>query len=374
MKSVVIGAESLREFAFAQAVDSLRIEGMPVTVGRVETVEPGFDPASPRQRSCVLLEVKAFSCNYRDKALVLELSRRCRGASFHFFGSEFVAEVLAIGNGVSGLRQGDLVIADNSYPASGVEGLPPGIPTDFASQRRQVLHAAKLMKVPREMPTEVAAAFSIGAQTIYSVVRRLALRPGAQVLVTAAKSNTSLFAIAALRARDVAVYAASTSRRFEAELKARGVKRLIEIDSQADRLLPDAEMRRLVADTGGFDAVIDPFFDLYLGKVLDLLRFGGRYVTCGLYDQYSNLTGRPLQARGKDLRGIMTTAIVRNIELIGNCLGSASDLADALADYRDGKLEVIVDRVFRGDVMADFFRRTYEAPSRFGKVVYSYED
>ena len=69
------------------------------------------------------------------------------------------------------------------------------------------------------MPTEVAAAFPLAAQTSYSMIRKLNPAPGENILDTAAKSNTSLFAINALKKYDVNVYAVSTSTQFKEQLQ-----------------------------------------------------------------------------------------------------------------------------------------------------------
>ena len=49
------------------------------------------------------------------------------------------------------------------------------------------------------------------------------------------------------------------------------------------------------------------------------------------------------------------------------------DLEHALQDYAAGRFDVIVDSVFSGNQVADFFNRTYNSRDRFGKVVYRYD-
>lgn len=66
---------------------------------------------------------------------------------------------------------------------------------------------------------------------------------------------------------------------------------------------------------------------------------------------------------------MLTQLIVGNIEVLGNCLGSTSDLQHALRDFASGRLEVIVDSCFLASGAADFLNRTYNATNRFGKVV-----
>jgi NADPH:quinone reductase-like Zn-dependent oxidoreductase len=374
MKSVAIGGRRLKDLSFVDSVETVAIEGIPVTVAGVSTIEPPFDPQAPANRSMVLIRVRAFSCNYRDKGLILALSQQGQGPSFGYIGSDFVGEVVLVGTAVTRFRPGDRVIPNHQYPDSGVKGVNPGIATNFASQRYQALHEVKLVKVPQQMPDEVAAAFSVGAQTTYSMLRKLELKAGGNILVTAAKSNTSLFSVNALRKYHVNVYATSTSMQFERELKALGVKGLMEVDPKAKSFLANERLRNLTSRIGGFDFVIDPLFDLHIGKVIDVMKPGGRYVTCGLYDQYSSITGKKFEYQGRDLSGIMTTALIQNIHLMGNCLGQRDDLTAAMDDFTSGAFGVVIDSVFSGEQVGAFFDRTYNARDRFGKVVYRYDD
>ena len=79
-------------------------------------------------------------------------------------------------------------------------GVREGVPTNAAASEFEVFHPTKLIRLPPEMSYEAAAAFSLGAQTAYSMARKLELAPGMNILVTAAKSNTALFSISVLRA------------------------------------------------------------------------------------------------------------------------------------------------------------------------------
>lgn len=380
MKSVAVCGSLLAEnplFAEADLCDGVTtvpIEGLPIYFGRVETLEPTFDPQVADNQSMVLLKIRAFSCNYRDKAIILQVNQLCPPDSFCCIGSEFVGEVLAVGSAVKNLAPGDRVMGNNAYPDSGLKGIKAGVPTSEASQRYWIAHTAKLIKVPPEMPDVVAAAFSLGAQTAYSLVRRVNLAAGDNVLITSARSNTALFAIQALRRYSVNVYAISTAQQFAAELQGMGVKALFHVDPTAPSLLDHAPLKAVATELGGFDCVIDPFFDLHLGKVIDLLKYEARYITCGYYDQHANFTGQQLPVRGQAWPEIMAQVIFKNIQVMGNCLGQTEDLQNALCDYCAGALTVTIDSVFSGQQVGAFLARTYNAPDRLGKVVYQYEE
>jgi NADPH:quinone reductase-like Zn-dependent oxidoreductase len=263
------------------------------------------------------------------------------------------------------------VIGNNAYPDSGWPGVAPGIPGNHGSREYQILHEAKLMKIPDEMSDEVGAAFSIGAQTTYSMIRRLELKKGEAVLVTAAKSNTSLFAISALRNHPVDVYATSTSSLFEAELTRLGVRRLFIIDPEKP-FLEHPELQKTAIELRGFQAVIDPYFDLFLRPSIPVMGTGARYITCGLYDQYLDLIGKPAAytpAGGAEL----TLLMLKNLSVIGNCIGLTDDLSRATEDYKAQRLPVAIDSVHSGGKAAEFLDRTFNDKNRLGKVIYKYE-
>jgi NADPH:quinone reductase-like Zn-dependent oxidoreductase len=354
------------------SLGSLDIEGVTVHCGITESAMPAFAPDAEHRRH-VLLRVKAFSCNYRDKSLILRMAVSGRSRAFYAVGSEFVAEVVAAGAEVDDLKPGDRVMGNNAYPDSGVPGVLPGVPTNHASHEFLVLHGVKVMPVPAMMTDAVAAAFSIGAQTTYSMIRRLGIGRGERVLVTAAKSNTSLFALVALGRLDVELYALSTSDREAAALAALGVKELIVFDPRGEAALASHPAVARVLARGGFDAVIDPYFDLYLPHLPPVMANGGRYTTCGLYDQYLSLVGREPSRPKVPLGHLPSLVVFKNLSLIGNCIGLSADLERATADHAAGHLPVRIDSVFGGQDAVGFLARTYNASDRFGKVVFAYD-
>lgn len=371
----ICGSKLQHSLTLPNIVQAMQIEGIDVFCGLIHTEESEFDARAPKNKFKVLVKKRAFSCNYRDKSLILKTAVHVPEERFYTVGSDFVGEVVALGTEVTEFQVGDRVIGNNSYPDSGVVGLLPGIPTNNASKEYQSFHQAKLLKIPLEISDECAAAFSIGGQTTYSMIRKLDIEPGANVLVTAAKSNTSLFLINALKQHNVNLYATSTSRHFEQELKEMGVKQLIQVNPDDDDWLTSPDMLHIYQKTGGFNYIIDPFFDLHVGKVISLFvpGFGGKYITCGLYEQYSQVTGNEFQYHGLPFSQILATMMVNNIYLIGNCVGTTKDLQQAIQDCATGRFPVVVDSVFTGNQIKDFFERTYNAKERFGKVIYRYE-
>ncbi len=359
---------------FNESIEAVAIGGVRVVCGVLETADRAFDPASEAHGHRVLVRVRQFSCNYRDKSFVLRAAAGLPGNRFFVIGSEFVADVVAVGASVRRVRPGDRVIGDNTYPDVGpghvTAGAHGGIPSNNASGEYLILHEDKVMAVPPEMPDDVAAGFSIGAQTAFSMVDKLALRGGEHVLVTAATSNTSLFAIEALRERGAVIYATTRSVRHAQRLRERGVHEVFIVDMT----LPFSKHEQLgstARSVGGFSGVVDPFLDLHLLKVLPVMRNGGRYVSCGFHQQVGYGAPAPAPAP-PDYSAALATAIVKNVSIIGNCVGQRRHLEQAVTAYENGRLSVAIDSVIRGDRTGAFLQRTFEEPERFGKVVYAY--
>ncbi len=369
---VIFGAAGGELPPAAAAAPALCIDEMVVRSAIVETADPAFDPGDAAQAPQVLVRVDAFSCNFRDKGFMLRL-QQMPPDRFFAIGSELCGTVVEVGAGVRDLRPGDRVIGQNHYTGRLVDGqgVAEGLPTNQASRELQRVHASKLARVPDAMTAEQGAAFAVGAQTAYSMVRRLEVREGERVLVTSAASNTSLFAIAALAMRGARVFATTTSRGFDERLRALGVETLVHLGGDDGGFAENAELARLARETGGFDCVVDPYFDLHLEASVALMAPFGRYTTCGILNQNPALARRA-GLRPMNAESIMVQAMLRNLSIIGNCIGVREDLERALDDYAAGRLGCVVDSVYGGGRTAEFLERTYNDRGRFGKVVYRY--
>jgi NADPH:quinone reductase-like Zn-dependent oxidoreductase len=268
---------------------------------------------------------------------------------------------------VTDLEIGDRVIGDYHFPdRSAPHG--GGVPSSHTSMELQLFREDTLMKIPEAMVDEVAAGFTIGAQTSYAMVRRLGLRAGQRALLTAGGSNTSLFVLAALRRQGVEVFVTTRGgARRVARLKELGAADVFEVEPGRAPFFDHPGIQS-AASADGFDAVVDPFFDLHLGRAVTVLAFGGRYVTCGLLDQVPLVTGQP-----EDLEAVMHAAIAKNLVLIGNCLGTTEDLRRAVDDHCAGRLPVVIDSVFRGREVGPWLRRTFSDPERLGKTPFLFE-
>jgi NADPH:quinone reductase-like Zn-dependent oxidoreductase len=354
----------------------LCIDGMYVRPKIVRISAPAPDLTRQQSSGSVLVKVSAFSCNFRDKGAFRGLQTASQ-RQFRVIGSEFAGHVVATGNAVGAVRVGDRVIGQNAYAGCSVRGAPAsaiaiGLPTDRASCEFLVLREDQVAVIPPAMSLETAAGFGIAAQTAFSMVRRSGIQGGQRALVTSAGSNTSIALISALVSRGVWVVAATSSPLIGPQLLALGVKRVLSTDA----LTGVRDQRRAFAQRDAVpavDAVFDPFCDLHLDCGVYALAPGGVYVTCGLAAQNPVLER---QAAGTMLstEQIMRCVMLNNLMVIGNCLGTAGDLRDALHAYCSGALQTVTDRVYTDADCGAFLHRTFVDRARFGKVVLVYAD
>lgn len=363
-----------RQMDNGEKLQKFHINTTSIPCGLIETKRMSFDPEEAANLDKVFVRKKGFSCNYRDKSLALgklEILQEYglkRVPKFYSLGSEFSGEVVAVGANIKDFTIGDRVMSNSNYPAEHPDA-NPGLPSNNGSKEYDKIHFSKLIKIPANMSWEVASCFQIGGQTTYSMIRKLGVKAGDKVLISGATSNTSLFAINALKKYDVEVYALTTRDTFKKQLLAMGVKEVFVVDITKP-LYQNPQIQQHLKQHGAFSVAIDPFCDLYLDRMVDLLEIGGRYATCGLFNQHRKMANGYVPPN--NLTETIVKGSIKNITIIGNCLGSTQDLQNALDDYEKGELEVVLDTTYTGNQIEAFFDRTFNAKERFGKVTYLY--
>ena len=367
---VVLNQNAARRAAECKVAATVDMHGVPVTIGIVETPDARFDATAPHRAKHVLVRVKAISCSYRDKSVVLAAAMGEIGDDITPIGTEFVGEVIAVGADVTRVGSGDRVIPVSYFPDRPAEWHTParsrfGLPTQNAARELSVFHEDELLRVPSSMPDDVAASFTTCPQTAYAMIRRAGVTAGTKVLVTAPRSNTSLSLISALAALDTEVYAVGTSDRHEGRLRELGVRDLAVIDPREAKpslgTLPEPE------------CVLDPYADLYFPHAIRWLAPAGVYVTCGVVDQYQRSLLKTRESNVSiDLTEMFGTMVAKNLCVIGSCLGVPADLERAINDYDRGVFQSIVDSTLSGAHVDAYLRRSFVEADRFGKVVYAF--
>ena len=325
--------------------------------------QPTFDPDSPSNAAYILIKVLAFSCNYRDKGLLLNNVQLLESGTREFlpFGSEFCGEILAVGKEVEGLKPGDRVMGNNAYPDSGVEGVLPGVATNFASLGYLRLHMAKVVLVPEYFSDEAAAAFSIGAQTAAGMIRASGiLNTGGIPLVFSARSATSLFLIRQLNYYGLPPLCVTSSVWSEEEIKQILPAKLVE---------EFYSLRKWNSYRNYFTHVFDPFFDMNIDIANTILKQGGTYMTCGFKNQHPLLSSSSPTEIEPKVRSALALSIPKLLSLRGHCLGTDNDLRFSLEHSSESMFAPIIDSVYGPTDGILFLTKSFADPARFGKVV-----
>lgn len=337
------------------------IDDLKIPLAFIEGNMPDFDFDSELYSNLVLVKKTSFSLNYRDLGIIERAWDRLKeneSDTFYPVGSDFSGYVVQVGKNVTTLSAGDLVIGNGFFPQ--VEhGAAPGVPSNHSSKEYEVYHFAKLLKVPSYISDVEAGAMSIGTQTANSMIRKANIKKGDHVLVTSVTSNTSFFFLNALRDLDCTVYGLSYSGKNTETIKTH-FPFVKDIFSAKENNIPVELL---------FDVVLDAFSDTYLEYLVSKLNFGARYLTCGIFNQSK---GKLENVKATNLSLLMASIMMRNVSLIGNCLGSTQDLVNGLKSYENNKM--VIDSVFTDDdSLSEFISKSYNLKNdKFGKVVYQY--
>lgn len=232
--------------------------GEPSAVMRFDDV-PQPDPAAGQ----VLVRMRAANVNFPDALL-------CRG---HYQirpplpftpGLEMCGEVLALGEGVTGVEVGQRVIA-------------PAAPPDGGFAEAALVPAAALLPAPAALDDAEAAALHIGYQTgWFALHRRAALRAGETLLVHAAAGGVGTAAVQLGKAAGATVIGVAGGP------EKADVARKVGCDVVVDRRSEDfVAVVKEVTGGRGADVVYDPVGGEAFARSTKCVAFEGRIVVIG---------------------------------------------------------------------------------------------
>ena len=252
--------------------------GLPDTLTVEELPAPEAAPGH------VVLDVKAAGVNFPD-VLIIQGKYQYKPALPFTPGNEVSGVVRAVGEGVTGYKVGDQVIAFSAHGA-------------FAQQL--AVPAQALMPMPPGMDFDTAAAITLTYGTSHhAVADRAALKAGETMLVLGAAGGVGLAAIEIGKALGARVIAAASTDEKLAVCKAHGADALINYSKE--------DLREAVkAATGGKgpDVVYDPVGGEYAEAAFRSIAWRGRYLVVGF-------------ANGEIPRLPLNLALLKGASLVG---------------------------------------------------------
>jgi NADPH:quinone reductase len=302
--------------------------GSPDVLTYGELPEPSIGPND------VLIHVKACSLNRLD-VFTREGSHGTRITPPHVLGGDFAGEVVRVGAGVEGFKAGDQVIA------SGRGGY-----AELA-----VAESDRVYPLPSRCAFDEGATLPVAGLTAWQMVmNRARVRPGEAVLITAAGSGVSTFAIQLCRTLGARVITtASSAEKLE---KARALGAEAGIDYTREDIL-----KRVRDFTGGegVGVVLEHVGTPVWNACFESLKPGGRFVTCGV-------------TAGHRVELHLGRVFSRGLTIMGVGRGTPDDMRAFLNVVGQGKVHGVVYRTFPLAQAAEA-HRMMEASSFFGKLV-----
>jgi NADPH2:quinone reductase len=226
--------------------------------GEPEVVEVRDVDAPPLGPGQVRVRVVAASVNFPDVLIVADRYQLHVPPPF-VPGSELAGVVDEVGDGVTGVAEGDRVLGT-------------GLVGAFAEQA--VLDARALVPVPDGVELRVAAAFGVAHRTAWHVLRSVAqVRPGEELVVLGAGGGVGLAAVQLGAHLGATVTAVASTEAKLAAARANGATRLVDHTA--------VDLRAALKEVGGTDVVVDPVGGTLSEPALRSMRHGGRFVTVG---------------------------------------------------------------------------------------------
>jgi NADPH2:quinone reductase len=303
------------------------------------------DLPSPRPGAGeVVVSVKAASVNFPD-VLIIENKYQFKPPLPFSPGSELSGVVKEVGEGVSGWRPGDRVMAFTTYGA-------------FAEEAK--MEATRLARLPAKMSFEEGAAFVLTYGTSDHALRdRAALAAGETLLVLGAAGGVGVAAIEIGKALGARVIACASSEDKLAVCREHGADATINYASEDLR-----ERIKALTEGRGPDVVYDAVGGAYTEPAFRSIAWRGRLLVVGF-------------AAGEIPKLPLNLALLKGASVVGVFWGDfgrreAKQFAESLKQlatwYEQGKLRPHVSQTFPLAKVADALK-LMAARKVKGKVV-----
>lgn len=294
----------------------------------------------------VLVRIHAAALNRADLGMLRGGSHGRTGGMGLPLGLEWAGEIVALGDGVSGWKTGDRVMATGG-----------GAYAEYT-----VGAASRMYAIPPAMDYETAATLPVALNTMHdAVVTHGQLNPGQTILIQGASSGVGLMAQQIAKFMGAGkVLGSSTHAGRRARLTEFGADQAIDTsDPEWVRAVLDA------TDGKGVDVIVDQLSGAFANDNLQATRIGGRIVNVGrLAGEKAEFNFDLHALRRINYIGVtFRTRSAAEVEQI--VAGVRRDLYAAMAE---GRLALPIDRVFPLEETPEALRRM-RRNEHFGKIV-----
>jgi len=256
-------------------------------------------------------------------------------------GGEISGEVLQVGTGVTGWKQGDAVAVQSNlfcgeceFCARGEEsiclkGKLLGMDRDGGFAERVAVPASALVRLPSDVDFVTSASLTLaGSTAMHMLTQRAPVRQGDWVLVIGGASGVGSAAIQIARQLGAYVISSGSSEAKRQFALDRGAHHVV--DSSADDW--PAEVRKITGKRG-VDLVVEHVGGDTLARCFTCLARGGTIVTCGA-------------TAGREVSLSLWPLFVKEHKLVGSYGRNRKDIAATLEWVAAGKLKPAVHQVY----------------------------
>jgi len=328
-----------------------------------EIEAPGIDALSLKNRDVpkpargqVLVRMKASALNYRD--LLNVLNPEARGIAYpRVPNSDGAGEVVEVGEGVTGFKAGDRVVAtffqywEGGGMSAGVMASALGGPIDGVLSEYAVFEARGLLPVPAHMSFEEAATLPCAALTAWNALAEIGNLKAGETVLLLGTGGVSIFALQFARMHGARVIISSSSDEKLARAREMGAWQTINY-----RQYPDWEQVVMEMTAGhGVDHVVEVGGAGTITRSIEAVRVGGTVTMIGVLTEGA----------------LNPTAVMRkSVRLQGLYVGSRQMFERMNAAISTHELHPVIDARFGFDEAREAFHHM-EAAGHFGKIVVS---
>ena len=300
--------------------------------GGPETLRLRDIPDPVPQKGEVLIRIHAAGVNFPD-VLIIQKKYQVQPELPFTPGAEIAGEIEAVGEGVTGYKPGDRVLALCSTGG-------------FAE--KIALDAHRCVPIPDSVSFEVAAGLMLAFGTSHhAVVDRGELKPGETILVLGAAGGVGLAAVDIAKAKGARVIAAASSEEKLAICRAHGADATINYATE--------DLRAAIREhTGGKgpDVIFDPVGGKLAEPAFRSIAWRGRYLVIGFAE--GTIPSLPLNLpllKGASLVGVFWGEFARREPK--NQIRMMEDLFAMLAR---GEIRPLVSKTYSLDQTEDALR------------------
>jgi NADPH2:quinone reductase len=291
-------------------------------VGGPETLELTELPDPEPGKGQVLVRVHAAGVNFPDTLMIRDLYQMKPPRPFAP-GGEIAGEVLALGEGVTGLAPGDRILALTGHGG-------------FATH--VTIPAASAVRIPDAMPYEDAACFIFTYGTSHHALKdRADLKSGESLLILGAAGGVGAAAIELGKAAGARVIAAVSSPEKAAFCRDLGAdETLVYPQAMEDRDAQKAlsvEIKRL-SGGDGVDVVYDAVGGGYAEPAIRALAWTGRFLVVGFP---AGIPKIPLNLTL--LKGCQIVGVFWGASVMRDPKGHAANMAELFELYQSGAIK-----------------------------------